>query len=103
MRLSILATVAAVAMVAAGEWTTALAQKGGGCRDVETRWFIYPVATLQDGTTVPSAIQGDGNWYSSAAGTSNTVIHLCGADPTYNSTMSLVRQAEAVRILPRPQ
>ena len=90
MRLSILTTVVAVVIGAAGEWTMALAQKGGGCRDVETRWFIYPVATLQDGTTVPSAIQGDGNWYSSGAGgTSNTVIHICGADPTYDSTMAM--------------
>ncbi|MBA3886492.1 MAG: hypothetical protein H0X67_12285 [Acidobacteria bacterium] len=34
-----------------------------------------------------SAIRGDGAWYSSASGTSNTVIHVCGTNPSYDATM----------------
>lgn len=58
------------------------AQKGGGgCKDVPARWYIYPVATLSDGSTTAAAIQGDGNWYPSAA------IHRCGTNPTYDATI----------------
>lgn len=58
------------------------AQKGGGgCKDVPVRWYIYPVATLSDGSTTAAAIQGDGNWYP------NGSIHRCGANPTYDATM----------------
>jgi hypothetical protein len=65
------------------------AQKGGGCKDVPIRWFIFPVATLDDGSTVPAAIQGDGNWYSGSSGAANAVIHRCGSDPTYDATMAV--------------
>jgi hypothetical protein len=68
--------------------TVATAQKkGGGCQDVAIRWYVYPVATLADGSAIPAAIQGDGNWYSNSQGASNSVIHRCGTDPSYDATL----------------
>src|SRR5688572_1511575 len=52
--------------------------------------------------TVNSAIRGDGNWCSSGAGTSNTVIHVCGGDPTYDSTMALSGKRKLSVSLPAP-
>jgi hypothetical protein len=80
------------AVMAAGS-AIATAQKkgggGGGCSDVPIRWYVYPVATLDDGSTIPAAIRGDGNWYSNTGGASNAVIHRCGTDPTYDATMAV--------------
>lgn len=83
MRMVKLTVTAVVMLFVAGSWTPASAQKTA-CKDIQTRWFIYPVATLADGTAVASAISGDGSWYS---GGSNTVIHVCGTNPTYDATM----------------
>lgn len=62
------------------------AQKNG-CKDIPIQWTFSPVATMPDGTQVPSTINSDGKAYSSSTGTSNTVIHVCGTDPTYDATM----------------
>lgn len=75
-------------LLVGGAASPAFAQKST-CKDVPIRWFIYPVATLSDDSTVPSAITGDGNWYSAASGTSNTVIHVCGDNPTRDATVAL--------------
>jgi hypothetical protein len=82
--LLIVATILFVGGIASPAW----AQKTA-CKDIPIRWFIYPVATLEDGSTVPSAITGDGNWYAASNGTSNTVIHVCGDIPTRDATMAL--------------
>lgn len=62
---------------------------GGSCSDVPIRWYVYPVATLDDGSTIPAAIQGDGNWYANVGGASNSVVHRCGTNPTYDATMAV--------------
>ena len=79
---------------------TALAMPGaaraqkGGCKDVPTRWFFYPAATQADGTTVPAAVMGDGNWYDAA-------INMCGQMPTYDSTL-LTGKRKLTLALPNP-
>ncbi len=75
-------------VLGSGLWTGASAQKSK-CTDIPIRWFIYPVATMADGTTAPSAITGDGNWYAASSGTSNTVIHVCGTSPSRDATVTL--------------
>jgi hypothetical protein len=78
MRPVSVAVVTVVLAVIVGQWNAVFAQKNR-CKDVAVRWFIYPAATLQDGVTgITSAIQGDGNWYSTSSGTSNTQIYVCG-------------------------
>ena len=103
MRASTLVVVALTIVCVASQWNVASAQKGG-CRDVATRWFIYPVATLPTlpPTTVAAAITGDGDWYSSSSGTSNTVIHVCGSDPTYDSTLLMSSRRKLSVAFPAP-
>ena len=99
MRRVSVAVVTVVLATILGQWNVALAQKGG-CKDVAIRWFIYPVATLQDGeTTITSAIQGDNNWYSASSGTSNTVIYVCG---TKDATMLMGRSRKLSLSFPAP-
>jgi hypothetical protein len=69
--------------------TSAAAQPNGSCtsQDHPIRMMFYSTAYLaSDGTTpVPSAITGDGNWYTN--GTDGTaVIHICGG--TRDATLS---------------
>lgn len=71
-------------VLASGIWSAAHAQKSSSCQDVQIRWFIFQTATMPDGTSVPSAIRGDGSWYS---GGTNSVIHRCGTTPTYDATI----------------
>lgn len=80
-----------------GAW----AQKSN-CKDVPIRWFVYPVATMQDGTTVPANIAGDGDWYASGSGASNSLIHVCGANPTRDATATLSSKRELIVSFPAP-
>jgi len=77
----------------------ALAQK---CADYNTRWFFYPSATMPDGvTTVPSAISGDGNWYGTSGPTYGS-IHICGSNPSYDSTIVLPTKRYLTYSFPAP-
>jgi hypothetical protein len=87
-------------LFAGGAVSPASAQKN--CTDIPIRWFIYPVATLQDGSTVASAITGDGNWYAATSGTSNTVIHVCGDNPTRDATVALGSKRKIGLSFPAP-
>ena len=91
-------------LVLVGISTGISAQKGAPrCQDIPTRWFIYPVATLADGvTTVTSAVRGDGNWYSSGSGTSNTVIHVCGTSPSRDATLLMSSRRKMTIQMPPP-
>ena len=73
-------------LLGSGLSTAAYAQKNT-CKDIPLQWFIYSTAETPDGQVVSSSILGDAKWYSSASGTSNTVIHVCGTQPTYDATM----------------
>ncbi len=92
---------AAAGVLAAGLWSGAWAQKGK-CEGIPPRWFIYPVATMLDGSTVQSAISGDGNWYSASSGTSNTVIHWCGENASNDATVLMSRKRKLTVALPAP-
>lgn len=72
------------------------AQKGGGCRDIATRWYIYPVATLPDQSTIPAAISGDGGWYTGGS------IHRCGTSPTNDATIKLSKSRRVTFAFPVP-
>lgn len=72
-------------LLGSGTFTPAFAQKNT-CKDIAIRWFIAETVTLPDGTVAPAAISGDGQWYS---GGSNTVIHVCGTNPTYDATIAV--------------
>lgn len=71
-------------LLAAGTWDAAYAQKKPSCKDIPLQWFISTTTTLEDGSVVPSAIQGDGAWY---AGGQNNVLHVCGTTPSYDATI----------------
>lgn len=90
-----LTAIGVAAFVFGGIAVTAAQKKGGGgsggCTDVPIRWYVYPVASLADGSTIPAAIRGDGNWYSDASGASNSVIHRCGTNPTHDATMAVAK------------
>ena len=101
MRSSLTGVLVLALTVVSSQWSAVSAQKGG-CRDIATRWFIYPVATLQDLSTVPAAIKGDGDWYSSGSGTSNTVIHVCGSNPSYDSTLLMTSRRTLTVSFPTP-
>ena len=85
-------------LVQAGDYDPAAveAQKGGGCKDIAIRWFAYPVATLPDGSTVPSAISGDGGWYTGGS------IHKCGSSRTNDATIKLTKSRRLTLVLPSP-
>ncbi len=72
------------------------AQKPSKCVGVDTRWYIYPTATLPDGSTTPAAIRGDGNWYTGGA------IQMCGTSPTYDSTIKLAKSRRITLAFPAP-
>jgi hypothetical protein len=88
-------------VIAAGMWNPAWAQKGG-CKDVPIRWFVYPVATMQDGTTVPTNIAGDGDWYANGSGATNSVIHVCAANPTRDATATINSKRKLIVSFPAP-
>lgn len=88
-------------LLAGGAASPALAQKNT-CKDVPIRWFIYPVATLADGTTVAAAVVGDSNWYAASSGTSNTVIHVCGDSATRDATLLMGTKRKLTVSLPEP-
>ena len=82
-----------------GQWNAVFAQKNR-CKDVAIRWFIYLEATLQDGEPpITSAIQGDGTWYSTTSGTSNTQIYVCG---TKDATMLMGQSRKLSLTFPAP-
>lgn len=65
------------------------------CTDQPIRFYVYPVATLQDGvTTVSAAVQGDGNWYTGGR------INICSA--TYDATVVLPTKRKMTFIFPAP-
>jgi len=80
-----------------------LAAQSGGCKDPATRWFFYPQATMPDGTsTVNSTIKGDGGWYTNGALGINAVIHICGSNPTDDSTIVLGSRRKLTFEFPAP-
>ena len=90
----------ALSLMAALVMPGAVRAQKGGCKDIPTRWFIYPVATQGDGMTVPSAVRGDGNWYDASSGTTNTAIHVCGPTPTFDSTWLMGTKRKLTLSLP---
>lgn len=66
--------------------SSAQAQKKPACKDIPLRWFFSTTATQPDGTVVPSAIRGDGEWYADGL---NNNIHVCGTSPTYDATIAV--------------
>lgn len=70
-------------LLGSGSVAPVFAQKNT-CKDIPIQWFIFETATLSDGTVVPAAISGDGQWYS---GGSNNSIHVCGTNPSYDATI----------------
>ena len=82
-----------------GQWNAVFAQKNR-CKDVAIRWFIYPEWTLQDEEPpITSAIRGDGTWYSTTSGTSNTQIYVCG---TKDATMLMGQSRKLNLTFPAP-
>jgi len=70
------------------------------CTEQPLRFFIYPVTTLQDGTTtVPSAIKGDGNWYTDGGGMVAR-INICSE--TYDATLTLSTKRKLTVTFPAP-
>ena len=85
MRMVRLAAAAALVLLTAAA-APAYAQKST-CKDIPVQWTFSTTAEMPDGTVVTPAINGDGKVYSASTGTSNTVIHMCGTDPTYDAPM----------------
>lgn len=63
------------------------AQGKGKCTNQPLRMELKSSATLSDGvTTVPSAVTGDGNWYTDGPGV-GALIHYCSG--TYDAVLNL--------------
>jgi hypothetical protein len=76
------------AMLLAGCSGQLFAQGGGKCTNPTFRAFIYPTATLPDGiNTVPSAILGDGNWYTNGNDV-DAAIQVCSG--TYDAVLNVL-------------